>query len=614
MKSDIIVIGGGHAGIEAAAVAAKYDLSVTLLTMNIDLIGQMSCNPAVGGIAKGNIVREVDALGGVMGRIADEAGIQFRMLNKSKGIAVWGNRAQEDKKQYRSWCRQHLQERKNLNIFQGSAVSVGVKNGQVCRVETESGQSIEVRAVILCMGTFLNGTGHIGQRSFACGRLGEPPSMGLSESIQELGIKTGRLKTGTPARIDGRTVDYSAMHVQNGDAEPWPFSYFTVKPLYNRAVCWEIKTTAKTHKIILDNLDKSALYGGKITGIGPRYCPSIEDKLVKFGERDGHTLFLEPEGLDTDEMYLNGLSTSLPFDIQQEMVQSLPGFEKAKIIRPAYAIEYDFFLPVQLYPTLESRIVQNLYFAGQINGTSGYEEAACQGIVAGINAAEKLRGGEPFVLGRETSYTGVLIDDLITKGTDEPYRMFTSRAEYRLLLRQDNADERLMPRAFRRGLITKEEFENRQKIWEKKAGLREKFEHTRVHPDEWRPENSADEIKKPVVAKELLKRPGISVRDLGSQVGIPPKTEREVIIGLEADIKYEGFIRKQECEIERQRIMNNSEIPRDMNYNSIPGLLNESRMKLNKIRPLTLGQASRISGVTPADISILIMHVSRHGK
>jgi tRNA uridine 5-carboxymethylaminomethyl modification enzyme len=607
MNTDIIVVGAGHAGIEAAAIAAKTRLSVILITTNADLIGQMSCNPAIGGIAKGNIVREIDALGGVMGRITDMAGIQFRMLNKTKGIAVWGNRAQTDKAEYRKLCRKHLESIANLQIYQDTVVEISVSCGRIDGVITLSGEKIHAKAVVLAMGTFLNGLAHIGQNSFPCGRLGEPASMGLTESIASFGIKTGRLKTGTPARIDGKTVDFSKMTIQNGDEKPWPFSYSTPGRPQNRAVCWVVKTNTNTHRVILDNISKSALYGGKIKGIGPRYCPSIEDKLVKFGERDGHTLFLEPEGLETGEMYLNGFSTSLPIDIQIAMLQTLPGLSVARIIKPAYAIEYDYFLPVQLYPTLESRVVENLFFAGQINGTSGYEEAACQGLVAGINAAEKIRGGQPLVLGRDSSYTGVLIDDLITKGTEEPYRMFTSRAEYRLVLRQDNSDERLMPIAFSRGLISSELYNFRKGIWGQKAGIKEKLEEIKIKPDDYAIGNE-DRPRQQISAIEFLKRPKIKIKDLPTYPEIDSFSE-EVCVGVEADIKYGGFVRRQKEEIDRFRRMENAAIPEGINYDEVPGLLNESRAKLKKIRPLSLGQAARISGVTPADVSILITHV-----
>jgi tRNA uridine 5-carboxymethylaminomethyl modification enzyme len=612
MTTDIIVVGGGHAGIEAAAIGSKMGAQVLLVTSHLDLIGQMSCNPAIGGIAKGNIVREIDALGGIMGQITDTAGIQFRMLNRSKGAAVWGNRAQADKRRYREECRRKLESLPNLTLYQAMVTGLCISHGRVSGVTTEAGEEISAGAVVLACGTFLNGLGHIGSNSFPCGRNGEPPSKGLSEAVQSLGISAGRLKTGTPARIDGRTVETGKLAVQEGDSDPWPFSYGTINPPKNRAVCWTVKTTPLTHRIILDNIHKSALFGGRIKGIGPRYCPSIEDKLVRFGERDGHTLFLEPEGLDTSEMYLNGFSTSLPVEIQISMVRSLPGFGSARIIRPAYAIEYDYFHPTQLLATLESRVVENLYFAGQINGTSGYEEAACQGLVAGINAAAKLRGGEPFILGRETSYTAVLIDDLITKGTEEPYRMFTSRAEHRLCLRQDSADERLMPLAAKRGLIEPGILDRRKRVWERKAVLREKLRRARVKPGSWAAPGG-EELPQQVPAIELLRRPEVRIQDLKSILD-EKESDREVLLGVEADIKYEGFVEKQQGEIERARSLDDARIPNDIQYDQIGGLLNESRAKLKMIRPQTLGQASRISGVTPADVSLLIMHIAAHNK
>ncbi len=608
MKVDIVVVGGGHAGIEAGNSAAKKGLSVLLITAHVDLIGQMSCNPAIGGIAKGNIVREIDALGGLMAKLIDKAGIQFRMLNKSKGVAVWGNRAQADKALYRAVCRKFLENQPNLSIFQDMVKGILVKNGAVCGVLTESGEKIEASSVILAMGTFLNGLAHIGMNSFSCGRSGEPASLCLSESIQKHGITAGRLKTGTPARIDGRSVDFSRMKMQEGDKEPWPFSYSTNEELKNRAVCWEIKTTKETHDIIRENLDKSPLYGGKIKGIGPRYCPSIEDKVVRFGDRNGHTLFLEPEGLNDHEMYLNGFSTSLPFDVQIKMVHSLPGFENAWMIRAAYAIEYDYFHPVQLFSTLESRKVENLYFAGQINGTSGYEEAACQGLVAGVNAAEKIRGGKELILGRDVAYTGVLIDDLVTKGTEEPYRMFTSRAEYRLSLRQDNADERLMPVAIEHGLMDESLFRKRKEIWDERGSIKKSISSTGINPEQWKEANGKKGVTKKIFASDLLKRPGVNIDDICHVLNIS-LSDRGQKIAIEADIKYEGFISKQKKEIERQRKIEKMKIPPDIDYDRVEGLRNESRVKLKKISPITIGQASRISGVNPSDISILFLHI-----
>jgi tRNA uridine 5-carboxymethylaminomethyl modification enzyme len=581
-----------------------------LITGNVDLIGQMSCNPAIGGIAKGNIAREVDALGGLMGRITDRAGIQFRMLNRSKGVAVWGPRAQADKSIYRTLCRTFLEEQENISLFQDMVTGIMVKDGRVCGVRTESGQKIDAAAVVLAMGTFLNGLAHIGMQSFPCGRLGESASLKLSESIQERGITAGRLKTGTPARIDGRTVDFTKMTIQEGDKEPWPFSFSTTEKLINRSVCWELKTTQKAHDVIRENLDKSPLFGGKIVGVGPRYCPSIEDKVVRFGDRDGHTLFLEPEGLHTHEMYLNGFSTSLPFDVQIKMVQSLPGLERARMIKPAYAIEYDYFHPTQLLLTLESRKVENLFFAGQINGTSGYEEAACQGLVAGLNAAKKVKNEECVVLGRDSSYTGVLIDDLVTKGTEEPYRMFTSRAEYRLLLRQDNADERLMPLAKKHGLIEDSLYCTREKAWRERDDIKEMLAVERISPEVWAASSagSKTEVKQKVATRDLLKRPQVLIGDIFDLLGWEALPIQQLVT-IEADIKYEGFVNKQKKEIERQKRIEETRIPEDIDYDAMEGLLTESRNKLKKIRPLTVGQASRISGVTPADVSVLIINI-----
>ncbi len=611
MKTDIIVVGGGHAGIEAAYAASKYGMSVMLITQNIDNIGYMSCNPAIGGISKGNIVKEIDAFGGLMAKVIDKAGIQFRMLNSSKGVAVWGPRAQADKNLYVKFVRQYLDKIENIHLYQNSVVSLIVENGKVCGVITESGESIRANSVILTMGTFLNGTAHVGMNSFSCGRIGEPASLKLSENIQSFGIKAGRLKTGTPARVDSRSVDFSLLEEQKGDGKVWPFSFSTNDELCNKAVCWHIKTNNKTHDIIRDNLDKSPLYGGKITGIGPRYCPSIEDKIVRFGDREGHTLFLEPEGLETNEMYLNGFSTSLPFDVQEKMLRSLPGLENVNVLKPAYAIEYDYFLPTQLYSTLESRIIENLYFAGQLNGTSGYEEAACQGLIAGINAAIKNQGKDSLVLGRDTSYTGVLIDDLVTKGTEEPYRMFTSRAEYRLMLRQDNADERLMPIAYEHGLIDDKTYNSRKKVWEKRKKIKSLIKEGSVTPELWEKYGNKDtEVKQKVKASDLLKRPEVNIDHILNILNLTDLDDNDKVT-IEADIKYEGFIVKQKKEIERKKQIENLKIPEELDYNTVSGLLNESREKLKKIKPLTLGQASRISGVNPSDISILLLHITR---
>jgi tRNA uridine 5-carboxymethylaminomethyl modification enzyme len=611
MKFDVVIIGGGHAGIEASYICGKRNLSVLLITSHIDLIGQMSCNPSIGGIAKGNIVREIDALGGIMGKIIDKAGIHFKMLNITKGMAVWGNRAQADKRLYRHFAKMYLEKCDTVKILQGMVEKINEKNGKICSVILNSGEEIQTEAVILCMGTFLNGIAHIGLNSFPCGRLGEPSSLKLTESINELGIFSGRLKTGTSPRIDGRSVDFEKMSRQNGDEFPWPFSYSTEKMPENKTCCWITKTTNETHKIIRDNLDRSPLYSGIIKSKGPRYCPSVEDKVVRFGERDGHTLFLEPEGLDTQEMYLNGLSTSLPFDVQTRMVRSIKGLENASIIRPGYAIEYSYFQPIQLKPTLESKNIKNLFFAGQINGTSGYEEAGCQGLIAGINTYESIRDQNALILGRDTSYTGVLIDDLVTKGTEEPYRMFTSRAEHRLLLRQDNSDERLMKYAYEKGLIEKELFEKRMHVWEEKNRYAENIHNKKITPTQWNNKNKGFTIEQTVKLYELIKRPEVSISDIEEFIGIE-KESREIKLGVEADIKYNGFIEKEREMVKKYKQFEDSLIPESINYEKIPGLLSESRIKLINIKPRSLGQAARIPGVTPADISIIMVNLIKN--
>jgi len=607
MKYNIIVIGGGHAGIEASCISAKRGLSVLLITSHLDLIGQLSCNPAVGGIAKGNIVREIDALGGVMARATDIAGIHFKMLNQTKGMAVWGNRAQVDKAEYRKQIKTTIEKQSNLNILQGFCRRIKTRGESVSSVILDSGEEIFGDVIICAMGTFLNGLAHIGLSSFSCGRLGEPPAIDLTKSICDFGIKTARLKTGTSPRIDGRTVNFYDLHEQKGDAEPWPFSFFTTNTISNKVSCWITKTTTQTHEIIKTNLDRSPLYTGKIQGTGPRYCPSIEDKILRFGERDGHTLFLEPEGLNTNEMYLNGLSTSLPFDVQEKMVKSISGLENAKIVRPGYAIEYDFFQPTQLWPTLESKIVKNLFFVGQINGTSGYEEAACQGLLAGINAAEKVLGGNALILSRDTAYIGVLLDDLVTKGTEEPYRMFTSRAEYRLFLRQDNADQRLMPIAFEKGLISKEQFETRQTIWDRQEEIKNDFEKIKIENIQ---EDDRKSQREKIKVTDILKRPEIKIEQILAILKMEIKS-REIKLGIEADIKYKGFLDKELENIEKFKKLEKGKIPENLQYEYINGLLNESKNKLNQIRPQSFGQALRIPGVTPADITVLMIHLSK---
>jgi len=614
MDYDIVVVGGGHAGAEAAIAAAKCGCTVLLITSNTDFIGEMPCNPAIGGVAKGNIVREIDALGGIMAKAADRAGIQFRMLNKSKGAAVWGPRCQTDRFLYRQIIREELEKTENITILQDMVSDIIADEKSVCGVITERGLRVNSKAVIITTGTFLNGLAHIGSKQIVCGRNGELASTKLSESVQKLGIKTGRLKTGTPARIDKNSIDFSTLQIQKGDEKPQPFSFSTDFPLNNSSVCHIVKTNGQTHKIILDNIDKSPLYGLKtIVGIGPRYCPSIEDKLMRFGEREGHSLFVEPEGLNRREMYLNGFSTSLPVDIQMKMVQSLKGFENAKIIKPAYAIEYDYFEPTQLNLSLESKIAANLYFAGQINGTSGYEEAAGQGLAAGVNAALKILGKKPFVLRRDEAYIGVLIDDLVSKGTQEPYRMFTARAEYRLLLRQDNADERLMPKAFELGIVSRETFERRQNAWEKKEKLKREISTIVVCADVWN--KNYEPIKENTHANNLLKRPNININDIAvicdldlSQYG------EDVCLSAGFDIFYEGFVVKQKEMVEKTIRYENAKIPNFLDYSKITGLSTESREKLKKIKPQTIGQILRISGVSPADVSVILVYLSQENE
>jgi tRNA uridine 5-carboxymethylaminomethyl modification enzyme len=607
MKYDIIVVGGGHAGIEAANIPTKKKLNVLLITSHLDLIGQMSCNPSIGGIAKGNIVREIDAMGGLMAKITDKAGIHFRMLNKSKGTAVWGNRAQADKVVYRSICRKEIEQNQYIDIIQAFVYHI-MNDGKKCTgVILDSGEKIYAKAVILCMGTFLNGVAHIGLNEFPSGRTGEPSSIKLTESINKIGIKSGRLKTGTSPRIDGRTVDYTKWEIQEGDEKPWPFSFSAKEKIINKVSCWTSRTKKQTHTIIKDNLDRSPLYSGKIKSIGPRYCPSIEDKIMKFGDREGHSLFLEPESLSNNELYLNGLSTSLPYDVQEKMVHSIDGLENAKILRPGYGIEYDYFPPIQLRNTLESKIIDNLYFAGQINGTSGYEEAACQGLIAGVNAAQKILNDEEIVLKRDSSYAAVLIDDLVTKGTEEPYRMFTSRAEYRILLRQDNCDERLMPIFNKYGYIEKTIIDLREKEWTKRKSINDEMKNRLFYINEICDDKDKSTQKYKMI--DLIKRPEISLNDFRNHVDFIDFEDEMLIVSIESDIKYEGFISKQKDEIERNEKLESTIIPESFDYSNVKGLLNESRVKMQNIKPYTIGQASRIPGVTPADISILTMHL-----
>lgn len=612
---DVIVIGAGHAGCEAALACARLGHPTLLLTMNVDGIARMSCNPAIGGLAKGHLVKEIDALGGEMAKNIDETGIQFRQLNTKKGPAVRSSRAQGDLHLYHLRMKKIVERQENLFLKQAMVDEILVDSGKALGVETNVGERFKARAVIVTTGTFLRGLVHIGLKNFLAGRLGDPPSMKLSECLSRLGFSLGRLKTGTCPRLDRRSINFSMLKEQWGDEPPKPFSFSNKTVLLHQAPCYITYTNPGTHQIIRSGLDRSPLYCGVIKGIGPRYCPSIEDKVMRFPEKDQHQIFLEPMGLDTVEIYPNGLSTSLPMDIQIRMLRSIPGLEKVEIIRPGYAIEYDYADPVQLKPSLETKLIGNLFFAGQINGTSGYEEAAAQGLMAGINASLKIRGKEPLILGREDAYIGVLIDDLVTKGTKEPYRMFTSRAEYRLLLREDNADLRLREKGRSVGLVNdKEYFE----FIEKRDNIRSALERLGkliVYPtpstnDRLRALGTAT-LRNPIPLVELLRRPEISYRDLVPFDQACTLAEPEVGEEVEIQIKYAGYIQRQEEQVEKLLKLEGIRLPVDMDFARIPGLTAEVREKLNKVKPLSLGQASRISGVTPAAVSILMVYLKK---
>lgn len=611
---DIIVIGAGHAGCEAALASARMGRSTCLFTMNLDTIAQMSCNPAIGGLAKGHLVREIDALGGEMARNTDRAGIQFRMLNCSKGPAVWSLRTQTDRVLYRHGMRKVLEAEQNLSIKQATIDKVIVEDRKVKGVLTSLGIFYGAGAVIVTTGTFLKGLMHIGFESFEAGRAGEFPSISLSDSLISLGLKLGRLKTGTPPRIDSRSIDFSKTEPQYGDDPPLPFSYSTERITNPQLPCYITYTNSRTHKIILDNLDRSPLYSGKIKGIGPRYCPSIEDKVVRFSERERHQIFLEPEGLDTKEYYANGISTSLPFDLQERLVRTIPGLESAEIMRPAYAIEYDFVYPTQIRHSLETKAVDGLFLAGQINGTSGYEEAAAQGLMAGINAVHKTWGREPLMLGRHEAYIGVLIDDLVTKGTNEPYRMFTSRAEYRLLLRHDNADARLMETGYKLGLLNKAGY---QGFCRKKTLIEKEIERlmkTRVKPHAVNDNLTAlgtSPLTEDASLEQLLKRPEVTYDFINRTAPPPDRISAEVCREIEINVKYEGYIKRQIEMAERIKRAEEKRIPEDTNYSSINGLSKEIVLKLEEIRPVSIGQAARIPGVTPAAISLILITIEK---
>ena len=614
---DVIVVGGGHAGCEAAAAAANLGSKTMLVTMNMQTIGQMSCNPAMGGIAKGQIVREIDALGGYSGIIADKSAIQFKMLNLSKGPAMWSPRTQNDRMLFAEEWRLALENTPNLDFFQDMVKNIIIENGKVAGVITNIGVEIRGKAVVLTNGTFLNGLIHIGEKQFGGGRMGEPKAFGITEQLVSLGFEAGRMKTGTPVRIDGRSLDYSKMEEQKGDENPQKFSYLDTPKLKEQRSCYITYTNEIVHDILRSGFDRSPMFNGTIQSIGPRYCPSIEDKINRFAERNRHQLFVEPEGWKTVEIYVNGFSSSLPEDIQAKALRHVPGFENAKIFRPGYAIEYDYFPPTQLKHTLETKLIENLFFAGQINGTTGYEEAAGQGLIAGINAHNKVHSKDEFILSRDEAYIGVLIDDLITKGTEEPYRMFTSRAEYRLLLRQDNADIRLTEKSYNIGLASEERLRKVEEKIKKSGELEEFLKELSLKPNVINPileENESNPVDQAYRASQILTRPNINLEKLSKIEIIGNKAREyseEIQEQAEINIKYKGYIEKEKENVAKLQRMENIKIPDDFDFSKVASLSSEALQKMNNIRPKNIAQASRISGVSPADINVLLIYLGK---
>ncbi|MEL1247000.1 tRNA uridine-5-carboxymethylaminomethyl(34) synthesis enzyme MnmG [Flavobacterium helocola] len=617
---DVIVVGAGHAGCEAAAAAANMGCSTLLVTMNLQNIAQMSCNPAMGGIAKGQIVREIDALGGYSGIVSDKTAIQFKMLNKSKGPAMWSPRVQSDRMRFSDEWRTMLENTPNLDFYQEMVAGILAKNGKIVGVKTSLGVEIKAKSVVLTNGTFLNGLIHIGDKQFGGGRAGESASFGITEDLVKLGFESGRMKTGTPPRVDGRSLDFSKMTEQPGDDVPEKFSYSNLTaPLKTQRSCWMSYTSLEVHDILREGFDRSPMFNGRIKSLGPRYCPSIEDKINRFADKERHQLFVEPEGWTTCEYYINGFSTSLPEDVQFKALRSVAGFENVKFFRPGYAIEYDYFPPTQLQHTLETKLVEGLYFAGQINGTTGYEEAASQGLMAGINAALKVQNREPFILKRDEAYIGVLIDDLITKGTEEPYRMFTSRAEYRTLLRQDNADFRLTPKAFEIGLAKEERLIRMEQKFSQSDAMVNFFRETSLKPEEANPileAKGSAPMSQPDKMFKVFSRPQLDLEDFRKFKKVAAYIEehdldQEVVEQAEIQVKYSGYIEKEKNNADKLTRLEDMVIPDNFNFDKIQSISIEAKQKLNKIRPRTIAQASRISGVSPSDISVLLIYMGR---